>query len=172
MSNAERRSLATITRWSAPASYTSRTLPSRNSTAPCTLDLVTVSCMTASLPMLDSRSFRQHRAQLLAPLGRDVARDLCGEAAVLLWVVEHATLLGGHLRERRLVLRVVKGDLQRAARAALGLEGETPHRLVRVRVPILREEHVERHGYDPAARGREVRTQPVLVDADALERVS
>src|SRR5687768_2528047 len=96
-SNAERRSLATITRWSAPASYTSRTLPSRNSTAPCTLDLVTVSCMTASLPTLDSGSFRQHGTQLLAPLGRDVACDLRGEAAVLLGVVEDAALLGRHL---------------------------------------------------------------------------
>src|SRR5687767_4330376 len=170
-SNAERRSLATITRWSAPASYTSRTLPSRKRTAPCTLDLVTVSCMTASLPMLDSRSFRQHRAQLLAPLGRDVACDLRREAAVLLGVVEDAALLGGHLPERRLQLRVEDGDLEQAARAALGLESEPPHRLVRVRVPVLREEHVERLGDDPATRGREVRAQPVLVHADALEGI-
>src|SRR5687767_22763 len=170
-SNAERRSLATITRCSSPASYTSRTLPSRSSTAPCTLDLVTVSCMTASLPMLDSRSFRQHRAQLLAPLGRDVARDLRGEAAVLLGVVEDAALLGRHLPQRRLQLGIENGDLEQAARAALGLEGEPPHRLVRVRVAVLREEHVERLGDDPAARGREVRAQAVLVDADALERI-
>src|SRR5688500_5273461 len=165
-SNAESRSLATITRWSAPTSYTSRTLPSRNSTAPCTLDLVSVSCMTASLPTLDSRSFRQHRAQLLAPLGRDVARDLRGEAPVLLGMVEDAALLGRHLPERRLELRIEDGDLEQAARAALGLESQPPHRLVRVRVAVLREEHVERLGDDPAARGREVRAQAVLVDAD------
>src|SRR3989304_4331988 len=131
-SNAERRSLATITSSPSPASYTSRTLPLRKSLAPGIFAWVSVA---AGAPARAGGGLRGGTPRARGPPGAvRGGAPRRGEG-------------GGVLPDLGVDLR----DLHHRAAAALRLESEPAHRLVRILVPVLREEHVERLGHDGAA---------------------
>src|SRR4051812_2800780 len=93
-SNAERRSLATITSLSPPASYTSRTLPRRQRRAPFTSDSRSAAPGSVISAAVLVRSFGQQSFELLAPERRDRTRGLRRQAAVFLGPLEHASFGG------------------------------------------------------------------------------
>src|SRR5690348_3997582 len=183
-SNADSRSLATMTSRSPPASYTSRTLPRRKSVAPGMSGWTTVLISSRSPPPASRRrvaarsaagglaprgraarrstlSFGQHTFQPFSPGRRDVARHLGREPAVFLRLVEDAPLLGRELLQVLAHVAIEHRDLEHGAAGALGLEGQLAHGLVRVGVSVLGEEDVERLGRDRAAGRCEVALQPV-----------